>query len=468
MNRTYLGAKALTLASPGQGTALRMLLALVVALSLFVPPSGVASSQTVPTFIAQEVFAPESLVVPPTLRGGGKTDKTPVPAGLPAGSIAQFVISGVVDKVDGAKGEWQIGNQRVFVYNSAATRIDGAPQAGDLVRVIGLRTLEPGPIVAERVTLRATGPQAPGLATVDMEFLFNGTVSAASPAAWTVGDVSFITNDPLFPTTIDAGLGVGSAVTVQFIVGEAAAPAPQPAPEPAPQPATNEVRFTATVMSISGDVWRIGDFMISVDANTRLDGNPGIGSQVEVRVQAQADGTTVATEIKNRRPGATSTPLFPGPASGPGYGVPLTVSVPTTQLLLDRVGQAKGGAGQSEVKDRQYEANGLLPVTIDDISFMANEIKVVSNLKIKGSVGQYQGTLDIDIDNVPGGHLTLELKGSASMSGGAIMSGGTFRVAKSTGDFALIRSEGTYVMTLVESGSTFGSPVTLTFFASGQ
>lgn len=270
-------------------------------------------------------------------------------------------------------------------------------------------------------------------------------------------EVTVATLDGL-AVTVRLGIGCTGTVLLRHVVSGAASPSGV------------EVRFKAMVVSISEDLWHIGDFMIQVDANTRMIGDPGVGSGVEVRAQAQPDGSALAMEIKNLSPAAaTSTgPIFPGPASGPGYGVPLTVSVPSTQLLLDRVGEVKAQPGQVEVKDRQYEGIGSLPVTINDTSFTANEIKVISNLRVKGGVGQHQGTVDIDIDTVPGGHLTLEYKGSATLSGGTIVSGGTFKVVKATDIFALIRSEGTYVMTIVESGSTLGSPATVTFFASGQ
>ncbi len=148
-------------------------------------------------------------------------------------------------------------------------------------------------------------------------------------------------------------------------------------------------------------------------------------------------------------------------SSGPGYPTgPLDISLPPTQLLLDRVGQAKG----TEVKDRQYEIEfSSIPLTINGVSYTATEVKVISNLKTKAGTGQHQGTIDVDIDvplgsTLPAGHITLEYKGSAIVNGAMISSGGVFKTSKMTGIFAGLVSEGTYSMSIIETGNTFGSP----------
>ncbi len=160
-------------------------------------------------------------------------------------------------------------------------------------------------------------------------------------------------------------------------------------------------------------------------------------------------------------------------SSGPGYPTgPLDLAVPATQMILDRVGTVKGTpAGQLEVKDRQYEIPletvpptvAAIPVTINGVSYTASEVKVISNLKTKAGTGQHSGTIDVDIDvplgsTLPAGHITLQYSGSAIVSGSMISSGGLFKTSKMTGVFAGLVSEGTYTMTIIESGQTFGSP----------
>lgn len=171
-------------------------------------------------------------------------------------------------------------------------------------------------------------------------------------------------------------------------------------------------------------------------------------------------------EILNPAPGITIDKTL---SQGPGYPTgPLDISLPATQLLLDKVGQVKG----TEIKGRQYElpletvppTPASIPVMINGVSYTASEVKVISNLKTKAGAGQHQGTIDIDIDvplgsALPAGHITLDYKGSATVSGSMISSGGVFKTSKMTGVFAGLVSEGTYSMTIIETGQTFGSPV---------
>ncbi len=156
--------------------------------------------------------------------------------------------------------------------------------------------------------------------------------------------------------------------------------------------------------------------------------------------------------------------IITGGVSGPGYPTgPLNMDVPSTQLILDRVGQVKQSPGQLEVKDRQYEVEfAAVPVTINGVANTATEVKVISNLKAKNGVGQHQGIIDVDIDTIPGDHVTLQYSGTAAVDGANINSKGTFKTAKTTGIFAGLVAEGTYTMIITETGSTFGSPAIVT------
>lgn len=160
---------------------------------------------------------------------------------------------------------------------------------------------------------------------------------------------------------------------------------------------------------------------------------------------------------------------------------PLELSVPETQLLLEKAGQVKGTPdGQLEVRGRQYEmpldavpsVSAAIPVTINGVRYAASEVKVISSLKAEAGTGEHSGTMDVDIDvpigsALPAGHLTLEYKGSASVSGSLIASEGVFRLVKATGTFAGMKAEGIYTLTIVESGSAVGSPATVSITAAG-
>lgn len=131
-------------------------------------------------------------------------------------------------------------------------------------------------------------------------------------------------------------------------------------------------------------------------------------------------------------------------------------------MVLDREGQVKQAAGQLEIKDRQYSIEfASVPVVINGFSHVANEVKVISNLKVKNGTGQHQGTIDVDIDTLPGGHITLQYSGTATLTGSTITSKGVFKSVKTTGIFAGLVAEGNYEMTTMESGATLGAPATV-------
>lgn len=196
----------------------------LVAVNVNSPGAAISSARwqllagAAPAFTAAEIFAGIPLEIPPTWAANPTANSTPIPAGLPNSAIGLFVVQGVVTAINSTTGEWRIGSQPVFIYESAATILAGAraPTVGDLVRVIANRTLHPGPLVAEKITLRTPGPQAVVPATVDLGFLFRGTVQAAGVATWTVSGFTFVVNDSAAPAAIDAGLGVGSDVVVEF------------------------------------------------------------------------------------------------------------------------------------------------------------------------------------------------------------------------------------------------------------
>ncbi|MBI2858440.1 MAG: hypothetical protein HYX90_05110 [Chloroflexi bacterium] len=185
-------------------------------------------------FIGAEIFAQTPLAILPPRGGAGRNDTTPLPPGMtpasfPAGSVRLFVIIGVVTNVT-AGGEWTIsaGGQTFRVYESLGTVVRGTvnptPGVGDSVRTVGMRSLLPGPLVADVITQRPAGVEESDLSL----FLFTGTVETAGTADWTVRGpspdgvapgvlVDFTINDATFPAAIDPGIGVGTAITVEYL-----------------------------------------------------------------------------------------------------------------------------------------------------------------------------------------------------------------------------------------------------------
>jgi len=197
-----------------------------------------------------------------------------------------------------------------------------------------------------------------------------------------------------------------------------------------------------------------GTYTMTIVETTQLAGAP-----VTVTITTTSVFPPVAAA---KQPAAAAAPAFAG-VGGPGYPTgPLNMSMPASQLLMEQLGQVKQAPGQLEIKGRIYAANGTFPVTINGIVYTANQIKVASDLIVKAGVGQHKGTVDVDIDAIPGGHLALQYMGSPVVSGNLITSSGTFKTAKTTGSFAGLVAEGMYNMTIIETATTIGAPVTVT------
>lgn len=178
---------------------------------------------------ALEIFAQTPITPVPAPRSTGTvtTDATAAPAGVPATAIASIDILGTVTAVNTATGEWRIGNPPVFVYESVATAIQGVPAAGSSVRVMAVRTLTAGPIVAQTISQLATGTAPATVPNKAMSFLFNGTVQSITPPAqspgikiggtnWDIGGNTFQVDDANYPAAIGPGITTNSSVTVKF------------------------------------------------------------------------------------------------------------------------------------------------------------------------------------------------------------------------------------------------------------
>lgn len=186
-------------------------------------------------------------------------------------------------------------------------------------------------------------------------------------------------------------------------------------------------------------------------------------NELNKQVKAKAPALNVTPEMQ-----AKAGIVIHGGISGPGYPTgPLNMTVASAPLFLDR----EGVVNANGVADRQYQAplietippaSANIPVTINGVANVATEVKVISNLRTKNGVSQHQGTIDVDIDTIPAGHVTLQYNGSATVVGSTITSKGTFKTSKVTGIFGGLVAEGNYDMTIVESGQTFGSPATVT------
>ena len=280
-------------------SSIRFLLTFLMVLALIVPFAGTGGKVSGQTgaLTALEIFPQIPLDIPAPMAPNPKPDNTPMPAGIPAGSVALFQILGVLDS-DIAALEWNIGKPPVTVYSANGTKIIDAPKKGDLVKVYALRTIVPGPLVVEEIKLTQAGPVVAGKPETHLSFLFNGDTGATTTATMTVGGMSFIINNPSKPAIMSDGQE--GPVTVRFdILGTGAvAPVVKPPVTPAVKPAADNTTITGIVTNISGNRYTVGTTVAVVSAMTKVEKFPMVGDEVQVRGQLQLDGSIIASRIR--------------------------------------------------------------------------------------------------------------------------------------------------------------------------
>ena len=162
----------------------------------------------------------------------------------------------------------------------------------------------------------------------EVEFKLYGIVETIGSSAWAISGNAISVDAS---TSIEAGLAVGSTVEVEGRVVSGSLLAREiksedsivsgfeletgtPEALSTSQPSGSEVEFTATLVSISGNTWLVGERNVVVSASTEIKDNPQVGSLVKVHANLQADGSYLAREIElgsamdlNLTPGVSST-----------------------------------------------------------------------------------------------------------------------------------------------------------------
>jgi hypothetical protein len=161
----------------------------------------------------------------------------------------------------------------------------------------------------------------------EVEFKLYGIVETMGSSAWAISGNSISVDSS---TSIEAGLAIGSIVEVEGRVvsgsllaseiksedslGSGTAVASTPEVSSTSQPSGSEVEFTASLVSINGSTWLVGERSVVVTASTEIKDNPQVGSLVKVHATLQADGNYLAREIEagtimdtSATPGAIST-----------------------------------------------------------------------------------------------------------------------------------------------------------------
>ncbi|MBI2916893.1 MAG: hypothetical protein HYY01_02780 [Chloroflexi bacterium] len=145
-----------------------------------------------------------------------------------------------------------------------------------------------------------------------------------------------------------------------------------------------------------------------------------------------------------------------------------TLHVPRIQLALVRWGEVNAGPGELEVRDREYEATGAFRVTVNGSEFVAHEMRVASNVRVRDDLVEHWGAVEINVDELPASHLSLQYKGLARFDGSTIRSAGAFKVIAATGSFAGFSPKGHYGVLMERVPGVTGSPVNAIFAAVGH
>lgn len=225
----------------------------------FTPSAAAGTPGAPPVNSALEIFGQAPANLTPRTTGPIVNNDIGVSLSAPAGSVVGFVIFGDIVSADQANGVWVIDAglaSDITVYENIGTGIDFRPgatgAAGDTVRIVAARSIAPGPIVAEVIRVDVPGGFAP---LVEQVFLLDGTISALNTVAGTAtvttpaGAVNFVLDAAV---AIDAGIVVGSAVTMEFIVAGGAPPPDTALWGPLTQnPATGLYQSTVTLPPLS-------------------------------------------------------------------------------------------------------------------------------------------------------------------------------------------------------------------------
>src|SRR5438093_5794422 len=237
--------------------------------------------------VAVTTITPGSLIFA-ILRSG-----TPLQASsIVVTKIPQVTLSGTVQAVSVAAGTLQVLGVTIRV--NADTSFGGSHNIRGLADIVANDVVQVqanavgSSLVASSILVFAPAPQLPTL--------IHGTVKSIGTESWVItassGDITVIVNAQ---TRIIGSPKVGDSVDVLANVDSAnnyVAISIMPSPAPPTQ-----MHISGVVKSISTTSWVIGpaaglgpDFLVQVNAQTKIVGNPRVGDHVDVVVQAGRDG----------------------------------------------------------------------------------------------------------------------------------------------------------------------------------
>jgi len=230
--------------------------------------------------------------------------------------VTGLVFRGIVNLV-GAES-WQIDEQGVVI--NSQTQFVGAIGLGDEVDV-SARPLSDDRLLALRIT-RVEG-QVPPTATPTLAPTTAATLAPSATPAHTASATAtrtasltlmatpthtpsptrtrLLTSTPT-PSGVELPSSTPSPVPSEptRLLEPTQTPEPTHPPELTETPEPSETEFDGTVTAINGNLWTIGEHLVTVTDETEYEGNPGVGSFVDVNAWQYPDGTLVARRIRVR------------------------------------------------------------------------------------------------------------------------------------------------------------------------
>ncbi|MDT8898674.1 DUF5666 domain-containing protein [Thermanaerothrix sp. 4228-RoL] len=272
---------------------------------------------------------------------------------------SEFKFYGVVESISGTT--WVVSGETIQV--TLETQIEAGIEVGSLVEVEGV--VSEGNLIAYKISLEddevQPSPQpTPGESEENNEVEWFGVLNQMTEGAWIIGDQTVQVTPE---TELKGNPRLGDLVKVHAVQTDGGYVAHEIEKirsfPTAGAPQARNFKFYGTVESINGSTWVVSGVTVTVDTNTKLQGNPSVGSQVEVKALVQADGTYLATQIKVKESGSGRLDFRATPGSEDDHESDSLLSTPQPKESHDdrSYGNSEGKDHGGKSDDDDHEGN---------------------------------------------------------------------------------------------------------------
>jgi hypothetical protein len=204
-------------------------------------------------------------------------------------------LEGVIEQQSGML--WQIAGQSVQF--SALALAEKELTAGDWVQVQAVRQAD-GSFAAKTITLR------PDRVPTGEPFEFVGGISSLPSdifyGTWLIDDIAVEVNAQTLFTPRNQRPQIGDRVEVKTVRPNTGLPIARSIAFYAPLSRAIKVEFASEIMQLPpsedwNGIWLVGDVRVKVDSETRIEGHPRVGDEVEIVGLEQGARAVLAQEI---------------------------------------------------------------------------------------------------------------------------------------------------------------------------